>query len=161
MPREGEEDSQKAEENPTQKNQCIGVSRGGRSTKIHAVMDALGNPIHVQPSAGNVHDVKVSQEMLEAVKLRPGMAVLADKAYGKWELREFIANIGADFCIPPKSNESNPRRVDWWLYKERHLVEIFFLKLLKEFRRVATRYDKRADRFLAFVHLACIRILLA
>ena len=161
MPREGEEDSQKAEENPTQKNQCIGVSRGGRSTKIHAVMDALGNPIHVQLSAGNVHDVKVSQEMLEAVKLRPGMAVLADKAYGKWELREFIANIGADFCIPPKSNESNPRRVDWWLYKERHLVEIFFLKLLKEFRRVATRYDKRADRFLAFVHLACIRILLA
>ena len=58
MPREGEEDSQKAEENPTQKNQCIGVSRGGRSTKIHAVVDALGNPIHVQLSAGNVHDVK-------------------------------------------------------------------------------------------------------
>ena len=83
MPREGEEDSQKAEENPTQKNQCIGVSRGGRSTKIHAVMDALGNPIHVQLSAGNVHDVKVSQEMLEAVKLRPGMAVLADKSLRK------------------------------------------------------------------------------
>ena len=151
MPREGEEDSQKAEENPAQKNQCIGVSRGGRSTKIHAV---------VQLSAGNVHDVKVAQEMLEAVKLRPGMAVLADKAYGKWELREFIANIGADFCIPPKSNESDPWFVDWWLYKERHLVETFFLKL-KEFRRVATRYDKRADRFLAFVHLACIRIHLA
>ena len=160
MPREGEKDSQKAEENPTQKNQCIGVSRGGRSTKIHAVVDALGNPIHVQLSAGNVHDVKVAQEMLEAVKLRPGMAVLADKAYGKWELREYIANHDADFCIPPKSNESDPWFVDWWLYKERHLVETFFLKL-KEFRRVATRYDKRADRFLAFVHLACIRILLA
>ena len=160
MPREGEKDSQKAEENPTQKNQCIGVSRGGRSTKIHAVVDALGNPIHVQLSAGNVHDVKVAQEMVEAVKLRPGMAVLADKAYGKWELREYIANHDADFCIPPKSNESDPWFVDWWLYKERHLVETFFLKL-KEFRRVATRYDKRADRFLAFVHLACIRILLA
>ena len=104
MPREGEEDSQKAEENPTQKNQCIGVSRGGRSTKIHAVVDALGNPIHVQLSAGNVHDVKVAQEMLEAVKLRPGMAVLADKAYGKWELREFIANIGADFPTKPTGN---------------------------------------------------------
>ena len=160
MPREGEEDSQKAEKNSPQKNQCIGVSRGGRSTKIHAVVDALGNPIHVQLSAGNVHDVKVAQEMLEAVKLRPGMAVLADKAYGKWELREYIANHDADFCIPPKSNESDPWYVDWWLYKERHLVETFFLKL-KEFRRVATRYDKLADRFLAFVHLACIRILLA
>ena len=159
MPREGEEDSQKAEKNSTQKNQCIGVSRGGRSTKIHAVVDALGNPIHVQLSAGNVHDVKVAQEMLEAVKPRPGMAVLADKAYGKWELREYIANHDADFCIPPKSNESDPWYVDWWLYKERHLVETFFLKL-KEFRRVATRYDKLADHFLAFVHLACIRILL-
>ena len=160
MPREGEEDNQKAETDATQKNQCIGVSRGGRSTKIHAVVDALGNPIHVQLSAGNVHDVKVAQEMLEAVKLRLGMTVLADKAYGKWELREFIVNLGADFCIPPKSNESDPWYVDWWLYKERHLVEIFFLKL-KEFRRVATRYDKLASRFLAFVHLACIRILLA
>ena len=140
MPREGEEDNQKAETDATQKNQCIGVSRGGRSTKIHAVVDALGNPIHVQLSAGNVHDVKVAQEMLEAVKLRLGMT--------------------ADFCIPPKSNESDPWYVDWWLYKERHLVEVFFLKL-KEFRRVATRYDKLASRFLAFVHLACIRILLA
>lgn len=88
------------------------------------------------------------------------MTVLADKAYGKWELREYIADQGADFCIPPKCNESDPWYVDWCLYKERHLVEVFFLKL-KEFRRVATRYDKRADRFLAFVYLACIRILLA
>ena len=98
--------------------------------------------------------------MLEAVYLRPEMAVLAEKSYGKWELREYIANHGADFCIPPKSNESAPWFVDWWLCKERHLVETFFLKL-KQFRRVATRYDKLADRFLAFVHLACIRILFA
>ena len=163
MPREGERVGQKADKNASQKNQesqCIGVSRGGRSTKIHAVVDALGNPIHVQLTAGNVHDVKVAQEMLEAVRLRPGMTVLADKAYGKWELREYIADHGADFCIPPKSNDSDPWYVDWCLYKERHLVETFFLKL-KEFRRVATRYDKLAVRFLAFVHLACIRILLA
>ena len=163
MPREGADEGQKADKEASRKNQeaqCIGVSRGGRSTKIHAVVDGLGNPIHVQLSAGNVHDVKVAQEILEAVKLRPGITVLADKAYRKWELREIIANLGADFCIPPKINESDPWFVDWPLYKERHLVETFFLKL-KEFRRVATRYDKLADRFLAFVHLACIRILLA
>ena len=98
--------------------------------------------------------------MLETVNLRSGMTVLADKAYGKWELREFIANHDADFCIPPKCNDPDPWYVDWYLYKERHLVETFFLKL-KEFRRVATRYDKCAVRFLAFVHVACIRILLA
>ena len=71
-----------------------------------------------------------------------------------------IANQDADFCIPLKRNDLDPWYADWHLYKERHLVEAFFLKL-KEFRRVATRYDKCADRFLAFVHLACIRILLA
>ena len=101
----------------------------------------------------------VSTRLLSRIRLK-GSTVLADKAYGKWALREFIANHDADFCIPPKENEPDPWFVDWWLYKERHLVEKFFLKV-KEFRRVAIRYDKLAPRFLAFVHLACIRILLA
>ena len=157
MPREGEPEPQNREE--SQKAQCIGVSRGGRSTKIHAVVDALGNPIHVQLTAGNVNDVTVAEQLLAHVDFR-GSTVLADKAYGKWAFREFIADHGANFCIPPKSNEADPWYCDWWLYKERHLVEVFFLKL-KEFRRVATRYDKLARRFLGFVHLACIRILLA
>ena len=143
----------------TQTNECIGVSRDGRSTKIHAVVDALGNPIEVMLTAGNVHDVTVAEKLLSRIRLK-GSTVLADKAYGKWALREFIANHDADFCIPPKDNETDPWFVDWWLYKERHLVETFFLKL-KEFRRVATHYDKLAARFLSFVHLACIRILLA
>ena len=135
------------------------MSRGGRSTKIHAIVDALGNPIEVMLTAGNVHDVTVTEKLLSRVDLK-GTTVLADKAYGKWALREFIADRDADFCIPPKSDNSDPWYVDWHLYKERHLVERFFLKL-KEFRRVAIRYEKLASRFLAFVHLACIRILLA
>jgi transposase len=143
----------------TQVNQCIGVSRGGRSTKIHAVVDALGNPIEVMLTTGNTCDITVAEKLLSRIDLK-GTTVLADRAYGKWEFREFIANHDADFCIPPKSDNSDPWFVDWYLYKERHLVEKFFLKL-KEFRRVAMRYDKLARRFLAFVHLACIRILLA
>ena len=110
-------------------------------------------------TAGNVHDVTVAEKLLSRVDLK-GTTVLADKAYGKWALREFIADRDADFCIPPRDSETDPWYVDWWLYKERHLVEKFFLKL-KEFRRVAIRYDKLASRFLAFVYLACIRILLA
>ena len=78
----------------------------------------------------------------------------------EWELREFIANYDADFCIPPRKDNTDPWYVDWWLYKERHLVDTFFLKR-KKFCRVAIRYDKLASRFLSFVHLACIRILLA
>ncbi len=122
-------------------------------------MDALGNPIFVQLTAGNVHDITVAEQMLEHVDFR-GSTILANKAYGKWAFREFIADHDADFCILPKSNETDPWFCDWWRYKGRHLVEVFFLKL-KEFRRVATRYDKRARRFLSFVHLACIRTLLA
>jgi len=135
------------------------VSRGGRSKKIHAVVDALGNPVHIQLSAGNVHDVAVAEELLCAGTIK-GSMVLADKAYGAFRLREYIATHQADYCIPSKSNELEPWFCDWWRYKERHLVECFFLKL-KEFRCVATRYDKHACRYLGFVHLACIRILLA
>ena len=146
-------------EDKTQVNECIGVSRDGRSTKIHAVVDALGNPIEVLLTTGNTNDITVAEKLLSRIRLK-GATVLADRAYGKWALREYIANHDADFCIPPKKNDPDPWYVDWWLYKERHLVEKFFLKL-KEFRRVATRYDKLASRFLSFVLLACIRILLA
>lgn len=84
---------------------------------------------------------------------------MGDKAYGSKAVREYIEANGGSYCIPPKSNESNPWECNWWQYKERHLVECFFQKL-KQFRRVAMRYDKLANRFLAFVHVACIYILL-
>ena len=66
-------------------------SRGGRSTKIHAIVDALGNPIELMLTTGNTNDITVAEKLLAKVKLRGG-TVPADKAYGKWELREFIAN---------------------------------------------------------------------
>ena len=69
-----------ASEDRTQVNQCIGVSRGGRSTKIHAVVDALGNPIEIMLTAGNVHDVTVAEKLLGRICLK-GSTVLADKAY--------------------------------------------------------------------------------
>lgn len=135
------------------------MSRGGKTTKIHAVVDALGNPIHVHLTAGNLHDSKEAVTALDDVPLE-GSVVLADKAYGSKDIRCFIDASGASYCIPPKSNENNPWHCDWWLYKERHLVECFFQKL-KQFRRIATRYDKLAKRFLAFVQLGCIMVWLA
>jgi len=135
------------------------VSRGGRTTKIHAVVDALGNPIHVQLSADNIEDCTAATDVLSHVPLADTI-VMADKAYGSAAIKDFIRVQGGQYCIPPKSNTRNPWPCDWWQYKERHLVECFFQKL-KCFRRIATRYDKLARRFLAFVHLAAIWIWLA
>ena len=78
---------------------------------------------------------------------------------GAKTIRAYICEQGASYVIPPQSNVSEPWPVDWWLYKERHLVECFFQKL-KWFRRIATRYDKLDVSFLAFVYIAAIAILL-
>ena len=122
-------------------------------------MDALGNPIHVHLSAGNLNDSTEAEVALADVPLEKGI-LLGDKAYSSLAIRTFIEKAGGQFCIPPKSNEKKPWDCDWGLYKERHLVECFFQKL-KLFRRIATRYEKLAKRFLAVVQLGCIMIWLA
>ena len=86
-------------------------------------------------------------------------SILGDKAYGTNSIRTYITEQRASYTIPPKSNVIEPWFCDFHTYKERHLIECFFNKL-KIFRRVATRYDKLAVSFLAFVHLASIWILL-
>ena len=121
------------------------------------MVDGLGNPVEFLLSAGNDHDSIRAVELLSNLSIA-GSTVLDDKAYGKEKIRNYITEQGAHYAIPPKSNTQDPWKCDWWLYKERHLVECFFQKL-KWFRRVATRYDKLDSSFLAFVHLASIAIL--
>jgi transposase len=140
-------------------NQEIGLSRGGKNTKIHAIVDALGNPVCVLLSAGNVHDSTVAAGCIGKVDLN-GTIFMADKAYVAKAIRKLIEEKGGKVCIPPKTNEKEPWECDYVQYKERHLVENFFLKL-KQYRGIATRYAKLASRFLAFVQLACCRIWLA
>ena len=85
-----------------EKNQCIGITRGGRNSKIHAVVDALGNPIYVQLSSGDIHDSVIAENVLDHIDLKPNeTTVLADKAYGSYDFREYIVNRDIDFCIPP------------------------------------------------------------
>ena len=126
-------------------NKAVGMSRGGRNTKIHALVDSLGNPLAFLLSSGNDH--------IE------GSNILGDKAYGAKAIRDHIESQGASYTIPPKSDVPDPWSVDWYTYKERRLVECFFQKL-KWFRRVFTRYDKLDASFLAFVYIAAIAILL-
>ncbi len=87
----------------------------------------------------------------------PTGAVIADKGYDSDALVDIIEASGAAAIIPPRSNRNTQRKVDWHRYKARNLVERFFNRL-KQFRRIATRYDKLANRFNAFLHLACAYI---
>ena len=121
-------------------------------------MDGLGNPLAFLLSSGNEHDSKYAVALLSQIDIQ-GSNVLGDKAYGAKAIRSYIDSQNAAYTIPPHSNVSDPWPIDWYTYKERHLVECFF-QMLKWFRRVFTRYDKLDISFLAFVHIAAIAILL-
>ena len=121
------------------------------STKIHATCDALGNPTGFHLTAGQAHDLQGADVLLE--NLEAG-ELLADKAYDAQErVRDVLANKGCEAVIPSKSNRKNPKPHDKELYKARHLIENFFAKL-KQYRAIATRYDKTARNFLGAIYLA-------
>lgn len=105
---------------------------------------------------GQRHDITRSHELIDGLK--PD-AVIADKGYDADHLRDALHDRGAEAVIPPRSNRKSPRTYDRALYEERNLVERFFSKL-KQFRRVATRYDKLLANYRGFVQLAAIAILL-
>ena len=107
-------------------------------------------------TAGNVSDSKAAIDVLSPVDIS-GSVVMGDKAFGSKAIRDFITERGASYAIPPKVNAKEPWECDWWQYKERHLVECFFNKI-KNFRRVATRYEKIFDNFKSFVYLASIMV---
>lgn len=139
-------------------NKAVGISRGGRTTKIHTLVDGLGNPLAFRLSPGNEHDSTHAVPLLGQVNIA-GSNILGDKAYGAKAILEYIDAQGATYTIPPRSDVNVPWPVDWHTYKERHLIECFFQKL-KWFRRIFTRYDKLDSSFLAFVYIAAIAILL-
>lgn len=142
----------------SQHQQAIGRSRGGLSTKIHTTVDALGNPTGFVLTPGQVHDVQGAEPLLEHLQ---GSVLIADKAYGAHKrLIEPLQTRGNTVVIPPKVNAKNPRAYDKHLYKARHLIENFFAKL-KQYRAIATRYDKTARNFLGAIHLAASVIWLA
>ena len=133
----------------------MGRSRGGLTTKINAVVDARGRPIRFALTPGQTHDSQAASELL--ARLPEGCVVLGDKAYDSDDLRAQIEEAGAIANIPPKANRRAPPPFDAELYKQRNLIERFFNKI-KQFRRIATRYEKRASNYLAMVKLAAIRI---
>lgn len=135
-------------------DEALGRSRGGFSTKIHLAVDSLGNPLTIKLSPGQDADITHAESLLG--EHQPD-AVLGDKGY---DSDAFVATVearGAEAQIPPKKNRVTPREYDQDLYRERNKVERC-VSFLKQCRRVATRYEKRARNFLGMVLLATTMI---
>ena len=127
------------------------------STKIHAVVDALGNPLRWILTGGEVADITQAHTLIEGLHAQ---AIVADKGYDADALVTLIKGVGAQAVIPPRSHRTEQRAYDRHVYKDRNLVERFFNRL-KQFRRIATRYEKLANNFISLLNLVCAYIWLA
>ena len=125
------------------------------STKIHAAVEALGNPLRL--TAGQMADMTEAAALIKGIEAQ---SVIADKGYDADAFVDTIETRGAQAVIPPRSNRLTQRAYDRHLSKDRNLVERFFCRL-KQFRRIATRYEKLAQTFMSMLSLACACIWLA
>lgn len=136
----------------SQVEQALGRSKGGFTTKIHAVVDALGQALKFSLTGGQTHDITQASYLIEGLK---NSNIIADKGD---DSNAFIEQIERQNCIPvipPRSCRKEAREYDEHLYKERHLVECFFNKI-KHFRRVFSRFDKKASSFMGFLAYASV-----
>ena len=147
-----------------QQREALGRSQGGFSTKIHLRCDGNGRPITFLLSVGERHETVVFEQLMEqgAVKrdgpgrprLRP-KRVSGDKGYSSGKIRRYLRRRGIRITIPRKENERHRGKFDKALYRQRNRVERCFNRL-KQFRRIATRYEKKAENYLAMLTIASI-----
>jgi transposase len=128
--------------------EALGRSKGGFTTKIHALVDALGNPLRFILSPGQRNEITQAEALIEGYEQT---TVIADKGYDSSTFVQYIEDKGGKAVIPSRSNRNKPRVYDEHLYKDRHLIECFFGKI-KHFRRIFSRFDKAASTYLAFLH---------
>ena len=133
----------------------MGRSRGGLTTKIHALVDANGLPVALKLTEGQAHDGRSAADMLG--NIGAGQILLADRAYDSDGLRNELAERGAWANVKPLARRINVPVFSRFLYRYRNLVERFFNKL-KHFRAVATRFEKHDANYLGLIKLAAARI---
>ena len=132
-------------------SQDIGTSRGGPNTKIHALVETGGRIVDMFLSPGHRNDSLFAEMLCDDAP--NGITLLADKAYDSDDFIAFLEERGLGHCIPSKENRKAKRPHDSRRYKKRHRVENAFQRL-KEFRAIATRYEKLSETFLGFNLLA-------
>ncbi len=131
--------------------QAIGRSRGGRTTKVHAVTDDVGRPLAFTVTPGQTHDLVGVAALMK--RIPTPRRLIADRAYDARRFRDWLAARGCEAVIPPNPTRKHPHSYDRLAYRSRNVIERMFCRL-KDFRRIATRYDKRADTFLAAILIA-------
>jgi transposase len=134
--------------------EALGHSRGGLTTKIHAVIDGLGRPLCFLLTPGQAADCRQARPLLEGLVFE---RLIGDRGYDTDEIRDWLEEHGAEAVIPSKRNRKAPIPHDAALYKQRHRVEIMFGRL-KDWRRVATRYDRCAHTFFSAICIAAVVI---
>lgn len=137
----------------SKKRECIGRTVSGNSSKIHMISDSYGNPIDFIISEGQVHDSKMANQLIE---ISNAEILIADRAYHDQKIRNKLLQKGIQAVIPKKKNSIDKSNdgFDKYLYKIRHLVENLFARL-KQFRSIATRYDKKKSNFSSMIYLGC------
>ncbi len=139
-----------------QSEQALGRSRGGFGTKVHAAVIGLGLPARVLLTPGQAADASRAEALIDGL---PAAVVIADKGYDSRAVVAAVESRGAEAVIPSLGNRKEQRAYDRDRYKDRDLAERFWHRA-KQYRRVATRYEKTAKNFLAFIHVTSIMILL-
>ena len=137
-----------------QEREALGRSRGGFSTKIHALTDALGNPLHFILTPGQRNDITQAEKLVDSIQ---NGTCLADKGYDSKNLITALTRKNCTPVIPSRSNAKEPRTYDKWLYKERSKIECFFGKI-KHFRRIFSRFEKSAKSYMSFLHFVGVLI---
>ena len=130
--------------------------RGGFTSKIHAVTEENGKIIRILITSGNVHDSTQAKNLLDSI-MHKDSYIVGDRAYDSDEIISYIEQKEAIAVIPPRKNRKNKREYSKEIYKNRNQIERFFNRL-KQFRRIATRYDKLLFSFLSLVELAVVFI---
>jgi transposase len=144
----------RSKKNGGQAQQALGRSRGGFSTKVHILVDALGNPLDFVLTGGQANDITRGPTLVSGYE---SDYVIGDKSYDADPFIELIEAQGAIAVVPPRRNRKELRWYDRELYKERHAVECFVNKI-KQYRHIFSRFDKLAQRYLAFLHFVATLI---
>jgi transposase len=139
-----------------QNQEALGRSRGGFSTKIHLRTNAKGDPLTFELTGGEAHEVKGYEALMKLHNVEPDR-LLGDKGYDSDEIRGDLAKRGIEPVIPPRSNRKEQIDYDRQAYKRRNLIERC-VNRLKQFRRIATRYEKTARAYLSMLCIAAARL---